>query len=45
MFTIPTLPRGWEWGDYGDSLICPHGNEIELDGECPEGCESPILSW
>ena len=30
----------WEVGTYGDTLICPCGNEIELDGKCPEGCVS-----
>ncbi len=34
----------WEAGYYGDSIICPeHGNEIELDGSCPEGCGNPIV--
>lgn len=32
----------WEVGTYGDTLICPCGNEIETDGDCPEGCESPL---
>lgn len=37
------LPAGWEAGHYGDSVICPCGNEIELDGECFNGCVSPLL--
>lgn len=37
------LPRGWEAGFYGDTVECPCGFEIELDGTCPEGCESPVL--
>lgn len=32
----------WEAGDYDDSLICPHGWEIETDGMCPDGCISPL---
>jgi hypothetical protein len=40
------LPDGWEIDDpsYGSSclLICPHGNTIEQDGTCPEGCVSPL---
>lgn len=32
----------WEVGFYGDTLICPCGNEIELDGQCPEGCVSVV---
>lgn len=35
------LPKGWKAGDWGESLICPHGHHIELDGECYEGCVSP----
>lgn len=34
----------WEVGSYGDTLICPCGNEIELDGKCPEGCVSIVRS-
>jgi len=37
-----TLPDGWDAGAYGDTLICPCGDEIELDGQCPEGCTSPL---
>lgn len=39
---LETLLKGtdWEVGIYGDTLICPCGNEIELDGKCPEGCVS-----
>lgn len=33
---------GWEAGVFDDTLICPCGYEIELDGECEEGCVSPI---
>lgn len=38
------LPDGWETDGYGLSscLICPHGETIEQDGECPEGCVSPL---
>ena len=42
------LPEGWEHdaGTYGSSftLTCPHGETIEQDGRCPEGCESPLLT-
>ncbi len=27
---------------FGDGFVCRHGYEIELDGTCPEGCESPL---
>lgn len=39
------LPAGWEHDGYGfDSiLICPHGDPVELDGGCPEGCISPLI--
>ena len=39
------LPEGWETDGFGlDSLlICPHGNAIEQDGRCPEGCVSPLV--
>lgn len=39
------LPEGWDHDGYGfDSLlICPHGETIEQDGRCPEGCESPLM--
>lgn len=40
------LPEDWEVYDpeMGSSclLLCPHGNVIEQDGFCPEGCESPL---
>jgi hypothetical protein len=35
------LPEGWELVDDAE-LVCPHGHPIELDGHCPEGCESPL---
>lgn len=42
------LPEGWEVYDpqMGSSclLLCPHGEVIEQDGHCPEGCESPMLT-
>jgi hypothetical protein len=37
------LPSGWEWGDDGDSVICPCGDAIELDGICPDSHRSPLL--
>jgi hypothetical protein len=38
------LPEGWETDGFGIDalLICPHGTYIEQDGECPEGCVSPL---
>lgn len=36
------MDEGWDISPSG-VLICPHGHLIEDDGECPEGCESPIL--
>jgi hypothetical protein len=38
------LPAGWEADDDAAVLICPHGNAIEPDGVCPEGCVSPLLA-
>lgn len=35
------VEEGWRVDHLG-RLICPHGNPIEDDGECPEGCKSPI---
>lgn len=44
-FILSVLPTGWEYergfGSCG-TLTCPHGHEIEQDGECPEGCVSPL---
>lgn len=39
------LPEGWSHDGFGFDavLICPHGDRIEQDGRCPEGCESPLL--
>jgi hypothetical protein len=39
------LPEGWSHDGLGfDSLlICPHGERVEWDGGCPEGCESPLV--
>lgn len=28
---------------YEDRVVCPCGDEIELDGECPAGHVSPLL--
>lgn len=42
------LPEGWEHNadiyGFDFNLICPHGHEIEQDGMCYEGCESPLLT-
>ncbi len=40
---LPRLPRGWQWDDDGEAVICPCGDKIELDGTCPEGHESPAM--
>ena len=39
------LPEDWEHDGFGfdSNLICPCGDVIELDGECPQGCVSPLL--
>ena len=37
------LPEGWEFVDES-VLICPHGYRIEYDGQCPDGCVSPLIS-
>jgi hypothetical protein len=38
------LPEDWEHDGFGfdSNLICPCGDTIELDGECPQGCVSPL---
>lgn len=39
------LPEGWTLYDPADPFAgfrCPHGYAIEPDGECPEGCVSPL---
>lgn len=33
----------WEADDDGAVFTCPHGDRIEPDGECPEGCQSPLI--
>ncbi len=41
------LPPEWDHdaGTYGMSftLTCPHGWQIEQDGECPDGHKSPLM--
>ena len=41
------LPDDWEVYDahMGSSclLLCPHGEVIEQDGQCPEGHVSPLV--
>jgi len=34
----------WQTDGYGLSsvLICPHGHRVEQDGNCPDGCVSPL---
>lgn len=40
------LPEGWDIDNESDGvdilLVCPHGDAIEQDGECPKGCVSPL---
>ena len=38
------LPEDWTTDGYGMSsnLVCPHGHVIEQDGNCPDGCISPL---
>lgn len=39
------LPGGWEIEEgFGldFNLICPHGDTIEQDGKCAQGCISPL---
>jgi len=33
-----------DWEGDMDVLVCPCGYTIELDGHCPDGCESPLRS-
>lgn len=35
------VPADWDVTPLGD-LVCPCGHQIEPDGECPEGCASPL---
>lgn len=42
-FMESLLPEDWELGSYGDTVICPCGNEIEIDGECYCGKKSPFI--
>jgi len=45
---IGATEKGWETeGGYGedDNLICPHGHLIEQDGQCEEGCVSPLRAF
>jgi hypothetical protein len=39
------LPDGWDHDGFGfdSNLVCPHGETIEMDGVCSEGCESPLM--
>lgn len=46
-FLVEMLPEGWELDEsYGldFTLICPHGDVIEQDGRCPDGCVSPMIT-
>lgn len=36
------LPLGWSYND-DTALECPCGHVIEPDGECPDGCVSPLV--
>jgi hypothetical protein len=38
------LPEGWDTDGFGADclLICPCGDLVEQDGECPEGHVSPL---
>ena len=36
-------PAGWEVQD-SSVILCPDGNPVELDGECPDGHVSPATS-
>jgi hypothetical protein len=35
------MAEGWSTDGMG-TLICPCGNRVEDDGQCPNGHESPI---
>lgn len=43
-FLKELLPADWETDGFGidSNLICPHGDMIEQDGECSQGCISPL---
>ncbi|WP_424533726.1 hypothetical protein ACOZ38_25655 [Sphaerisporangium viridialbum] len=43
LFDLPRLPRGWQWNEDGEALICPCDHKIEWDGICPNGHKSPVL--
>lgn len=40
------LPEGWSLDDpemgMESLLVCPCSHAIELDGDCPNGCISPL---
>jgi hypothetical protein len=36
------LPDDWEEAQNVSGLVCPCGYTIELDGNCPNGHESPL---
>ncbi len=40
------LPEDWDIHDEDMGmdclLVCPHGDVIEQDGRCPQGCVSPL---
>lgn len=33
--------EGWSVSIDG-MFVCPHGHRVEVDGNCPKGCESPV---
>ena len=33
-----------DWEGDMDCLVCPCGYTIELDGRCPDGCVSPLIT-
>lgn len=45
---LDLLPTNWEIDSeaYGLDflLICPHGDTVEQDGNCPQGCVSPLVT-
>jgi hypothetical protein len=43
---LAEIAPDWETDGYGldSNLICPCGYTIEQDGQCPEGCISPLIT-
>jgi hypothetical protein len=41
---LEAVGMGDEWSGDDATLTCKHGHTIEYDGECPDGCVSPLMA-